>query len=205
VPEPVAAAAALEVAEAAARGDTWLLRELASDHAGESGAVQIYRGAELGLLVRGEPLSAAVRAREHARTEAAHLAMVERLAASPASRTALVPLWRVAGFGLGLGPALVGGEEWVNRTTSAVESFVCQHYLAQVEGLEAGGAAPALKQCLAAAMADEDAHRRGADEEVAAAEAAGGGASPLYEATAAAWEVAVRVGSAAAAEVARRV
>ena len=71
-----------------------LKREMRSNHAGELGAVWIYRGV---LAVTRDPALRAF-AEEHGRTEAAHLAFFE--AGLPSGgKTRLAPLWRVMGFG----------------------------------------------------------------------------------------------------------
>ncbi len=67
--------------------------DIRSDHAGEMGAVMIYRGI---LAVSRYP---AVRefARAHLRTEQRHLAIVKAMLL-PGQRSLLLPLWRVAGW-----------------------------------------------------------------------------------------------------------
>jgi len=100
--------------------------ELRSSHAGETGAVWIYRGV---LCLRRQ---GALRdfAEQHLATERQHLAEFESL--SPLyRRSALLPLWRAAGFMTGFLPALVGARA-VYATIAAVETFVDQHYQRQL-------------------------------------------------------------------------
>jgi demethoxyubiquinone hydroxylase (CLK1/Coq7/Cat5 family) len=108
-----------------------LLRELRTDHAGETGAVMIYRGV---LAVARDP---ALRdfALHHLETESRHLALVEQVV--PARwRSRLLPLWRVSGWLTGALPACFGPRA-VYATIQAVETFVDRHYAAQVELIDA--------------------------------------------------------------------
>ena len=80
-----------------------LVADLRTDHAGETGAVMIYRG------ILATTRYGAVRhfAREHLATEAGHLAAIEPLL-SRRQRSRLLPLWRIAGWLTGALPALFG-------------------------------------------------------------------------------------------------
>ena len=104
----------------------WLTASLRTDHAGEYGAVWLYRGI---LWVSRDPLVIQF-AKQHLETETTHL---ERMAALLDERdvTALLPLWKVAGLLAGVIPALFGRKA-VFATVDAVETFVDQHYLSQI-------------------------------------------------------------------------
>ena len=131
----------------------WLVRDLRSDHAGETGAVYIYRGI---LAASRDP---AVRdfARRHLATEQAHLELIDAaLAHSPRSR--LGPLWQLAGWLLGALPALFGSRA-VYTTIDAVESFVDGHYGDQIDALRASGEYAELRATLERCRADELEHR----------------------------------------------
>ena len=138
-----------------------LRRELRTDHAGEAGAVMIYRGI---LAVARDPRVRAF-ARAHLDTEARHLALIEAVApAVPRSR--LLPLWRVAGWLTGALPALAGPRA-VYATIAAVETFVDTHYAAQlafIDGCEASPALAELRAMLDACRRDELHHRDDARE-----------------------------------------
>ena len=71
---------------------SWLRRELRSDHAGEYGAVMIYRG----ILAISRDAQARQFAERHLVTEARHLELMEEIV-PPANRTRLLPLWHVMG------------------------------------------------------------------------------------------------------------
>ena len=172
-----------------------LLRELRSDHAGETGAVFLYRGI---LAVSRDP---AVRrfAQQHLATEQQHLRDIAvRLPRHRHSR--LLPGWRVAGWLTGALPALAGPRA-VHATIAAVETFVDRHYQAQIAHLQALPPAqrpPGLLPLLQACQADECHHR---DEAAALAAAAGTATGWLLRA----WCALVGAGSAAAVGLARRI
>jgi len=168
----------------------WLVGELRSDHAGETGAVRIYDGV---LAVARDPALRAF-AQAHRDTEAQHLALIEA-ELPPAQRSRLLGPWRLAGWLTGALPALAGPRA-VYATIAAVETFVDGHYQQQLDRLAAMPAHAALRQTLARCQADECHHR---DEAVAAL--AGRAPGPLLRA----WCAVVGAGSAAAVALARRV
>ena len=135
-----------------------LVGELRSDHAGETGAVWIYRG------VRAAARDDGVRrfAQAHLATEQEHLRLIAPLLPWP-QRSRLLPLWRVAGFLTGALPALAGPRA-VYATIAAVETFVDRHYQQQLDQIDAlpaaeqARAAP-LRALLARCQADECHHR----------------------------------------------
>ncbi len=131
----------------------WLMAELRSDHAGETGAVSIYRGI---LAVSQDPWVRDMAA-SHLITERRHLAVMDRLV-PPASRSRLLPLWRVAGWLTGALPALFGPRA-VYITIEAVESFVDDHYGAQLRALDAMPQHSAIYARLVECWEDEVEHR----------------------------------------------
>lgn len=110
---------------------TPLLQELRTDHAGEAGAVMIYRGV---LAVARDP---ALRefAQHHLETERRHLELVEQVMPH-GWQSRLLPLWRLSGWLTGALPALFGSRA-VYATIEAVETFVDRHYAMQVEMIDA--------------------------------------------------------------------
>lgn len=127
------------------------------DHAGELAAVQIYRGQRAVLAnARGQGQLAAHFADLEGQ-EAEHLARFDRLLTERRVRpTALTPLWRVAGFALGAGTALLG-EKAAHACTEAVESVIEAHYADQIA--ELAGRDPELVAELTKFRDDELAHR----------------------------------------------
>ena len=132
------------------------------DHAGELGAVHIYRGQRAVMEAGGREAISGQLERMEAQ-EARHLARFEALLCDEETRpTLLAPLWRGAGFALGVGTALIG-EKAAHACTEAVEDVIEAHYAGQIAELE--GRAPALAAELAQFRGEELAHR---DEAVAA-------------------------------------
>lgn len=110
-------------------------RMIRVDHAGEYGAVRIYEGQ---LAVLGDS-AAAPAIRHMADQEEVHLAKFNELVAERRVRpTALMPLWHMAGFALGVGTALLG-EKAAHACTVAVEEVIDEHYAGQVAKLEGEG------------------------------------------------------------------
>ena len=110
--------------------DIKFLRDFRSDHAGEVGAVYIYKGI---LKATNDPVLLAF-AESHLQKELKHLAFFETWLPKE-FHSALLPIWRIAGFLLGYLPALLG-RKWVFITISAVENFVIEHYRLQIVRLK---------------------------------------------------------------------
>lgn len=133
-----------------------LVRELRSDHAGETGAVHIYKGIQAIARWRGD-LELLSFAKAHGDTESDHLAKLEHwLPASRRSR--LLGPWRLAGWLTGAVPALFGRRP-VYATIAAVETFVDHHYQQQIDHLKAWGGPEGLLPLLVRCQADEQHHR----------------------------------------------
>jgi ubiquinone biosynthesis monooxygenase Coq7 len=132
--------------------DRLLDRILRVDQAGEYGAVRIYEG-QLAAL-KGAPAEAPIAGMAEA--ERAHLEAFDRLLVERGARpTAHQPLWRVAGFALGAGTALLGPRAAM-ACTVAVEEVIERHYQRQIEAL--GAAEPELRATLDRFRDDEAAH-----------------------------------------------
>ena len=128
------------------------------DHAGEYGAVQIYRGQRAVFERIGAKAHAARIIAEMEAGEQEHLRTFDRLIAERGVRpTLMAPLWRAAGFGLGAVTALMG-EQAAHACTEAVEEVIEEHYAAQLEAL--GDSDPELASLVERFRADESAHRQ---------------------------------------------
>ena len=130
--------------DAAAPTAPALAAMLRVNHAGEYGAQRIYAGQ---LAVLGErPI--ATELRHMAAQEAAHLAAFNTLLPRHGVRpTALLPLWHLAGYALGVGSALLG-EKAAMAATVAVESVITEHYDEQLQSgaLQADGLQATVQQ-----------------------------------------------------------
>ncbi|MFC3080030.1 demethoxyubiquinone hydroxylase family protein [Phenylobacterium terrae] len=133
------------------------------DHAGELGAVHIYRGqrAVLGEAPGRERIAGQLAEMEG--HEAEHLARFDRLLTERRVRpTALAPVWRLAGFAVGAGTALLG-EKAAHACTEAVETVIEEHYAGQIA--ELANRDPELAAELSKFRDEELAHRDLAVEE----------------------------------------
>lgn len=134
-------------------GRRLLDRIIRVDQAGEFGAKHIYNG-QLAIL-GGTASEAPVRAMLEQELE--HLDAFDRLLVERRVRpTALSPLWRIAGFALGAGTALMG-EKAAMACTVAVEEVIEEHYLRQCDAL--GEDEAELRGILEKFRADEAGHR----------------------------------------------
>ena len=128
------------------------------DHAGEYGAVQIYRGQRAVFdRIEGRTHAARVIAEMEA-GEAEHLKTFDRMIAERGVRpTIMAPVWRVAGFGLGAITALMG-ERAAHACTEAVEDVIEEHYGRQSQTL--GRTDPELKEVIDRFREDEIGHKQ---------------------------------------------
>jgi 3-demethoxyubiquinol 3-hydroxylase len=141
--------------------DARLAEMLRVDHAGEYGAVQIYRGQR--AIFDRAPMRGhiAQRLKEMEDGEAAHLKTFDRLLAERRVRpTLLSPIWNAAGFALGAATALMG-EKAAMAANAAVEDVIEKHYAAQAEELKE--VEPALAETVAAFREDELQHKHTAE------------------------------------------
>lgn len=166
-----------------------LVGDLRSDHAGETGAVWIYRG----LLAVSRDLGVREFAKRHLATEQSHLDKINAVLPWP-QRSRLLPGWRVAGFATGALPAM-SGPRAVFATIAAVETFVDQHYQHQIDKLVNRPEHAQLLELLIECQQDECEHR---DEALALQDQPPGW---LLRA----WCKVVGIGSSAAVALARRV
>jgi ubiquinone biosynthesis monooxygenase Coq7 len=127
------------------------------NQAGELGAREIYRG-QIAVL-KDHPCAPVLV--EMAEQENEHLAAFDKLIAERGVRpTALSPIWRLAGYALGAGSALLG-ERAAMATTVAVEDVIEEHYQKQLDALDSldEGDEAELRQLIAEFRADELKHR----------------------------------------------
>lgn len=109
------------------------------DHAGEYGAVAIYRGQRAIFDKIPSKKRIADQLREMEEDEQAHLDAFDKLLRERKTRpTALAPIWNIAGQAMGAATALMG-EKAAHACTEAVETVIEGHYAGQVEELKAMG------------------------------------------------------------------
>lgn len=149
----------------------------------------IYRG----ILAGSRDPAIRAFAEAHMATEQGHLDLLDGLLPA-GQRSALLGIWRVAGWLTGFLPALAGSRA-TYATIDAVETFVDHHYEEQIRKLGTTGPAGALRDALILCQADEVHHRDEAREKQTAR------AGVLLGA----WMWAVGAGSKAAVSAARRI
>ena len=130
----------------------WLEGELRSDHAGEPGAVWIYRG----ILATSTDPGVRDFAQRHLETEKQHLKLIEAFL-QRYQRSWLLPLWRVAGFLTGALPSIFSSNA-VFATVSTVETFVVSHYMAQIGRLQSHNSHNNICRALQSCCDDETKH-----------------------------------------------
>ncbi len=142
------------------------------DHAGEYGAVAIYKG-QLAVFERQHGKERIVgQLKEMAAQEQEHLDAFDRMLSGGSVRpTAMSPVWNAAGFALGVGTALLG-EKAAHACTEAVETVIEEHYGDQVVELREAGD-DQLAETMAKFQEEEVSHK-----ELAASE--GASEAPAY-------------------------
>lgn len=165
-----------------------LLPYLRSDHAGETGAVELYRG-----LIRGgrDPIVTEF-ARRHLAAEEKHLAGFAGLLEGE-RKTFLLPLWRVGGRAAS-GILSLLGPRAVFEGVAAVEEGVVRYFRGQIARLSGREDNGALVAILEEYISDEALHR---DE----AERALGTKGPALKI----FGFMIRIGGAAFAAITRRI
>ncbi len=132
------------------------------DHAGEYGAIRIYKGQLAVLANRAEKRGTTETIRHMEEQEKEHLEAFNRIVNERGVRpTALTPVWHVAGFALGAATALMG-EKAAMACTAAVEEVIEDHYQSQLD--EIGEAEPELSKTIEKFRDDEVAHKETALE-----------------------------------------
>jgi ubiquinone biosynthesis monooxygenase Coq7 len=169
----------------------YIIQELRSDHAGEVGAVQIYRGIKAVALMRGD-YELMRFADEHGATEQKHLTIMEQLV--PVShRSRLQVPWQVAGWLTGAVPALFG-RDTVYSTVQAVETFVDQHYQQQIDQLQSHPEYENIVNILTSCQADEVHHKNDAGSRIESF-------NPVLKL----WSTLIDIGSRGAVAICRRI
>lgn len=130
-----------------------VIADLRTDHAGEVGAVYIYKAI---LTISRDP-NLREFAEHHLATELTHLQRIKEWLPSE-HYSSLTPIWKMAGFLTGALPALFGPRA-VYATIESVETFVDRHYEEQVQALVSYPELTHLRQALQECQADEVQHR----------------------------------------------
>jgi ubiquinone biosynthesis monooxygenase Coq7 len=132
--------------------------ELRASHAGETGAVWIYRGILLVNRLKRDP-DIKTFAEHHLATEKEHLLQFENIIHRFRGSSVLF-IWAMAGFMMGA-LSMMLGRNWVYYTIFKVESFVDVHYRQQIKALSEHEffCKAEIITMMKACNADEQAHR----------------------------------------------
>ena len=130
-----------------------IIPDLRTDHAGETGAVFIYKG----ILLVSKDKEIIEFAENHLLTEQKHLELIEKLLPDN-EKSKLLFLWKFLGLLTGLVPALIG-KKFIYATIYYVESFVEKHYDEQILKLRKRKNSLELIQFLETLKNDEVSHK----------------------------------------------
>lgn len=120
-------------ASSGSRAPSHIAQMLRVDHAGEYGAVAIYKGQQAVFRRSRATQDIAAQIAQMEAEEQKHLDAFDALLIERNVRpTALGPVWKAAGYGLGVVTALMG-EKAAHACTEAVETVIEQHYAEQIE------------------------------------------------------------------------
>ena len=135
------------------------------DHAGEHGATSIYKGTLDILNLLGDKETIPI-IEEMAEGEKKHVREFNRLIKERSIRpTALLPIWKLAGYSLGALSA-VYGKNAIMACTEAVEEVIDKHYSEQIDELDKSGQEESLLNSLKEFHADEVEHEMIAKKEL---------------------------------------
>ena len=130
-----------------------IIPDLRTDHAGETGAVFIYKG----ILLVSKDKEILEFAKNHLLTEKKHLELLEKILPDN-EKSKLLFLWKFLGLLTGLIPALIG-KKFIYATIFFVESFVEKHYNEQILKLRKKKKSMELVQLLETLKNDEISHK----------------------------------------------
>lgn len=105
----------------------FLIPHFRTNHAGETGAVYIYKG----ILLVSKDKEIINFSQKHLETEVSHLQIIEEILLKK-YQSKLIFLWKIFGFLTGFIPSLFG-KKFIYATIFAVESFVEIHYQEQIQ------------------------------------------------------------------------
>ena len=130
-----------------------IIPDLRTNHAGETGAVFIYKG----ILLVSKDKEILEFAENHLLTEKKHLELLEKILPDN-EKSKLLFLWKFLGLLTGLIPALIG-KKFIYATIFFVESFVEKHYNEQILKLKKNKKSVELIQLLEKLKNDEISHK----------------------------------------------
>ena len=138
----------------------FLIPHFRTNHAGETGAVFIYKG----ILLLSKDQDILDFSSEHLKTEQGHLNQIEKILPKD-KHSKLLFLWKILGFLTGFIPVILG-KKFVYATIFAVESFVEQHYQEQIDLVSNDKSLKNLQEFINKLMHDEIDHKEQALQKI---------------------------------------
>ncbi len=131
----------------------FLIPYFRTNHAGETGAVFIYKG----ILYLSNNKDIVKFSNEHLQTEQGHLRKIEKILPK-ANYSKLLFLWKILGFLTGFIPVVLG-KKFVYATIFSVESFVELHYQEQINLISKDKSLKYYQRLIKKLMHDEIEHK----------------------------------------------
>tara|TARA_B100001093_G_C26679403_1_gene949748 strand:+ start:172 stop:690 length:519 start_codon:yes stop_codon:yes gene_type:complete len=131
----------------------FLVPHFRSNHAGETGAIFIYKG----ILSISKNKEIIIFSKKHLKTEKSHLKKIENLLPKE-QRSKFIFLWKILGFLTGFIPGLIG-KKYTYATIFAVESFVELHYKEQINLIKNNRSYSQIKILINQLLGDEVEHK----------------------------------------------
>lgn len=130
------------------------------DHAGEFGAVHIYRGQITALQSASDKRDTLAKIQEMGDQEKVHLDTFNRILTERRIRPSLLsPLWQCGGFFMGAVTALISDKSAM-ACTEAVETVIDSHYAMQINYFEHDATPDSILDDLKQFQQDERAHKQ---------------------------------------------
>ena len=142
------------------RVPNFLIPHFRTNHAGETGAIFIYKG----ILLLSKDQDILDFSTEHLKTEEGHLNEIEKILPKN-KHSKLLFLWKILGFLTGFIPVILG-KKFVYATIFSVESFVEEHYQEQINLISNDKSLKNLQKFINKLMHDEIDHKNQALEKI---------------------------------------
>lgn len=138
----------------------FLIPHFRTNHAGETGAVFIYKG----ILSISKDSEIIDFSKKHLQTESEHLEILNKILPSR-EISKLIPLWKIMGFLTGFIPGIFG-KDFIYATIFSVESFVEKHYQHQLDLIKDKKKFADLSNLINQLMHDEVEHKNEANQKI---------------------------------------
>ena len=138
----------------------FLIPHFRTNHAGETGAVFIYKG----ILSISKDSDIINFSKKHLKTESEHLEILNKILPRR-EISKFIPLWKIMGFLTGFIPGIFG-KNFIYATIFSVESFVEKHYQHQLDLIKDKKKFADLSNLINQLMHDEVEHKNEANQKI---------------------------------------